>query len=64
MESDICSDAVTITIGHGTEGTMLKGQALDLPVDLHSQPHLWSRALGNEQKNMIWDASGENKCPL
>ena len=35
------------------EGAKPKGKGLDLPVNLHSYPHIWSRVLGSEQKNEI-----------
>lgn len=30
------------------EGTKPEGKAYDLPVDLHSNPYLWSGALGSD----------------
>jgi len=36
---------------HVGEGAEPEGKALDLPVDLHSHPHLWSWALGSDWKN-------------
>ena len=44
--------------GCGEEGTEPKGKASDLRVDLHSNPHLWSRHLGSDQRNDIIDTSG------
>ena len=37
-----------------------KAKALDLPVDLHSYPHLWSRGLGDDQKDEIAGTSGRD----
>ncbi len=38
-----------------------KGEALDLPVNLCSNPHLWSWALGNDQQNEITGTRGWNE---
>ena len=35
---------------HIEEEAEPKGEALDLPVHLHSDPHLWPRAVGSDQK--------------
>jgi len=48
----------------GKEGAEPEGKAFDLLVHLHSNPHLWSRALGSDQKNEITDTSGRNVFPL
>lgn len=32
-------------------GVAPEGKALDIPVHLHSEPHLWSGALGSDRKN-------------
>ena len=34
-------------------GSALVRRGEDLPVDLRSYPHLWSRTLGSDQKNKI-----------
>ena len=36
----IRSDVGSAPVGRGEEGAEPKGKALDLPVDLHSYPHL------------------------
>lgn len=35
-----------------------KSKAVDLPATIYSLPHLWSRALGRDQKNEITDTTG------
>jgi len=40
-----------------------EGEALDLPVHLHSNLDLWSQALGSARKNEIADTSGQNEFP-
>ena len=47
----------------GEEGAEPIGKALCLPVDLHSYPHLWSRALGSDQKNKIAGTGSCNELP-
>ena len=42
----------------GEEGNKPKGEALDLPVNFHSYPHLWPRALGSDRKTEIVGTSG------
>lgn len=41
-----------------------EGEALDLPDDLCSDPHLWSRAYGGDQKNEVADTGDRNELPL
>ena len=36
------SNAVVVSVCHGEERAESKGEALDLPVNLRSYPHLWS----------------------
>ena len=45
----------------GDEGAESEGKDLDLPVHLHSNPHLWSWAFGSDRKNEIADTSGQNE---
>lgn len=37
-----------------------ESEADNLPVDLRSNPHLWSRALGTGRKNEVADSSSGN----
>lgn len=51
--------------GHGGEkGADPGGKALDLLVDLCSNPHLWTRAPDHDWKNETVDVSGRNEPPL
>jgi len=43
------------------EGAESEGKALNLPVGLRSNPHLWSRTLAHDRKNKIADTSGQNE---
>jgi len=52
----ICSNVGIVLVRCGEEGTEPEGEALDLPVHLHSNPDLWSQALGSDRKNV--DTSG------
>lgn len=56
------SDADYASVCHDEEGVKLKGNALDLPVDLHFCFHPWSHAVG--KKNEIMDTSTRNEFPL
>ena len=49
--SGIGSDSAPIRCGE--QKAELKGEALNLPVDFRSYPHLWLLALGSDQKNKI-----------
>ena len=40
-----------------------EGEALDLLVNLRSDPHLWSRVVGSDRKNEIANTSGQNEFP-
>ena len=41
-----------------------EAEAVDLPVDLCSSLHRWSRAVGCDRKNEIANTSGRNELPL
>lgn len=41
----------------GTRGKESRGEALHLPANLRSSPHLWSRIVGNDIKNEIFELS-------
>lgn len=43
------------------EGAEPKGKALDLPVALPPDPHLWPRAVDSDLKSEITDASSPNE---
>lgn len=58
------SDADGAPVLRGEERVECKSEALDLPVDLHPYLHLWSGAVGSDQKNEIADTSGGNKVSL
>lgn len=45
----------------GEEEAKPQGQALDLPINLCSYPHLWPRTLGSDQKNEIVGTNGQKK---
>lgn len=53
----ICSDAATVQLCCGGEGTKSKGRALDLPVDLPYYSPLWSRVKTTEE-------GGKSLAPL
>jgi len=40
-----------------------EGEAIDLPVNLRSYPHLWSRVVGSDRKNEIANTSSRNGLP-
>lgn len=42
-----------VSVCHGKEGAKPKSEALNLQLYLRSYPHLWSRAVGYDQKNKI-----------
>lgn len=46
----IGSDADTILVHYGEERDESEGEALNLQVNLHSNPHLRSRVLGSHQR--------------
>ena len=52
-ERKIDRSAYQSPLYRGEEGAEPKGKALDLSIDLHSYPQLWSRALCSDQKNEI-----------
>lgn len=58
-----CSDVTVIAVQWGKEGAKWEGKAPNSPVDLHSNPHLWSQAVSSEWKNEIADRSGQNEFP-
>ncbi len=41
-QGSVCSDADVEPVSCGEEKTELEGKALNLPDDLHYDPHLWS----------------------
>lgn len=46
----------SVRLGHcGEKGAESEGKALDLPINPRSNPQLWPRGLGNDQKNEIAD---------
>lgn len=47
-------------ICNGEERSERESEADNLPVDLRSNPHLWSRALGTGRKNEVADSSSGN----
>lgn len=51
QNGDAWSDADVVRNHFFEEGAMLKDKTFDLPVDLHSNPHLWLLALGSDWKN-------------
>lgn len=55
-----CSNADTLLICRVEERAECKS-ALDLPVDLHPHPHLWSQTLVSDRKNKIVDTSSGNE---
>ena len=44
---------VVVSVCRGEERAELKGEALDLPVNLRSYPHLRSGSLGHDRTNKI-----------
>ena len=60
-QADLCggrSNVGSAAVRRGEQDTEPKGTDFNLPVDLHSYPHLWSRALGSDPKNEIAGTSG------
>lgn len=57
----ICGVAGNVLDCCGEDKAELQGQALNLPVCLRSDRHLWSRALGSDWKDKITDTSGCNE---
>lgn len=47
----------------GGGGAEPKCKALNLLVSLRSNPHLWSRTVGSDQKDKIANTSGRNEFP-
>lgn len=50
-----------VSVCGAKEGAEPKRKALDLPVVLPPDPHLWPPAVGSDLKNEITDASGPNE---
>jgi len=46
-----------VQVCRGDERAELKGDAVDLPVDPHSNPHIWSWAVGSDQKKTLLNLS-------
>ena len=60
-EGSIYSDVDVVQICCGEERAELDGEAVDFPIDLHSNPHQWSLSVGCDQKNEIVNTSGRNQ---
>lgn len=58
-----CSEADAGPIHYGKERAEGKSEALDLPVNL-CPGHLWSPALGSDEKKEIVDTRGGNELSL
>lgn len=56
----ISSNADIVPECYGEEGAESEGKGFDLPVDLLSNPHPWSWALGSDRNNEIVDTSSWN----
>ncbi len=56
------ASAVTQTLNRSVviKRAELESEALNLPADLPSDPHLWLSALGSDRKNKIANTSGQN----
>lgn len=54
------SNAYVVPDGGGEEGTEPKGKALDVNVNFHLYPQLWSCAMGSDGKSEIADIRSQN----
>lgn len=59
----VCSDVVAVLVCHSEERAEPKSKAVNLLVDLCSNPHLFPRAVGSDQKNKTVGTSGGNELP-
>jgi len=54
----VSSNEGAAPVHYGEEGAKLAGDAFSLLALFRSNPHLWSRDLGNDRKNEVADAIG------
>lgn len=65
-QTDWCrlgSDADIVLACFGEECANRDGEAVNLPMKLHSYPHLWPWALSSDRMNEIVDFSSGSKFP-
>lgn len=60
---DVCGSADVVPDRSGEERLDPQGGALDLPAGRHSDPHLWSWALGGDQNDKVARYKQPNEVP-